>query len=71
MESVAGSHRDAALPKFHGKTFEMQVKERAPKVDTEAPAHGRRAVLYATCFVNYNNPDIGKAAHEVLARIFR
>jgi len=68
MEAVAGIHRDAVLPKFHGKTFEVQAKERPSRIDTEAPAHGRKAVLYATCFVNYNNPDIGVAAHEVLAR---
>jgi glycerol-3-phosphate dehydrogenase subunit C len=33
-----------------------------------APASGRKAVLYATCFVNYNNPGIGEAAQAVLAR---
>ena len=68
MEAVAGIHRDAALPKFHGKTFETQAKERTSRIDTEAPAHGRKAVVYATCFVNYNNPDIGKAALAALAR---
>ena len=68
MEAVAGIHRDAALPKFHGKIFETQAKERTSRIDTEAPAHGRKAVVYATCFVNYNNPDIGKAALAVLAR---
>ncbi len=26
------------------------------------------AVLYATCFVNYNNPGIGEASRYVLAR---
>ena len=32
------------------------------------PGFGRKAVLYATCFVNYNGPDIGMAARAVLAR---
>ena len=68
MEKVAGVHRDAALPKFHGKTFVARSKSDAPAVNTDAPAHGRKAVLYATCFVNYNNPDIGGAARAVLAR---
>ncbi|HNB28784.1 MAG TPA: heterodisulfide reductase-related iron-sulfur binding cluster, partial [Alphaproteobacteria bacterium] len=31
------------------------------------PAYGRKAVLYATCFSNYNNPEIGVAARKVLA----
>jgi glycerol-3-phosphate dehydrogenase subunit C len=67
MEKVADVHRDAALPKFHGKTFAMQAKSQPPAVNREAPAFGRKAVLYATCFVNYHNPGIGMAARAVLA----
>ena len=36
--------------------------------DETAPAFGRKALLYATCFVNYNNPRIGEAARAVLAK---
>jgi glycerol-3-phosphate dehydrogenase subunit C len=68
LERIAGIHRDAALPTFHGKTFLLHAMEQRPQVNREAPAFGRRAVLYATCFVNYNNPAIGVAAREVLAR---
>ncbi|MBT5048154.1 MAG: glycerol-3-phosphate dehydrogenase [Rhodospirillaceae bacterium] len=68
MEAVSGIDRKAALPKFHGKTFAARAKQAAPEINQEAPAHGRKAVLYATCFVNYNNPDIGEAARGVLAR---
>ena len=41
---------------------------RRRRVDRTAPAFGRKAVLYATCFVNYNNPSIGEAARAVLAQ---
>jgi glycerol-3-phosphate dehydrogenase subunit C len=68
MEHVAGVHREAELPKFHGKTFVMRAAAKPPAVGREAPAHGRKAVLYATCFVNYNSPRIGEAAQAVLAR---
>ena len=68
LETVAGVHREAALPRFHGKTFMLRAAEQAPEINREAPAHGRKAVLYATCFVNYNNPSIGLAARAVLAR---
>ncbi len=68
MEAVAGVHRDAVLPKFHRRTFEKLAAQQAPEVNEGAPAHGRKALLYATCFVNYNNPRIGTAAREVLAR---
>ena len=68
MEKVADVHRDADLPKFHGKTFAKRAKESPPEISATAPARGRKAVLYATCFVNYNNPAIGEAALGVLAR---
>jgi glycerol-3-phosphate dehydrogenase subunit C len=66
MEKTMGVHRDAALPKFHGRTFVSRA-ESAPAVNREAPAFGRKAALYATCFVNYNDPPIGVAAQAVLA----
>jgi len=46
----------------------MKSKRSAPAIDSTAPAYGRKAVLYATCFVNYNNPSIGDATRAVLAR---
>ena len=67
-EKVAGIHRDAALPKFHGRTFAVRAKAEPPAINAGAPGFGRKAVLYATCFVNYNGPDIGMAARAVLAR---
>ena len=68
LETVAGVHRDADLPKYHAKTFTARAQAAAPEVNRDAPAHGRKAVLYATCFVNYNNHGIGDAARHVLAR---
>jgi glycerol-3-phosphate dehydrogenase subunit C len=67
LEATCGVHRDAALPKFHGNDFMTRAKAERPRVNPEAPAHGRAAILYATCFVNYNNPDIGAAARRILA----
>ncbi|MBE9556839.1 MAG: glycerol-3-phosphate dehydrogenase [Proteobacteria bacterium] len=67
MEAVAGVHREAELPKFHGKTLTARAKTDRPQVNADAPAHGRKAVLYATCYGNYNNPEIGEAARRVLA----
>ncbi|HZS84854.1 MAG TPA: heterodisulfide reductase-related iron-sulfur binding cluster [Stellaceae bacterium] len=68
LEKLAGIDREAALPKFHGRTFAMRAKRAAPEIDRTAPAFGRKAVLYATCFVNYNNPQIGTATRAVLAK---
>jgi glycerol-3-phosphate dehydrogenase subunit C len=68
MEAVAGIDRHAALPKFHTQTFEARAMRHPAKPDETASAFGRKAVLYATCFVNYNNPRIGEAAQAVLAK---
>jgi glycerol-3-phosphate dehydrogenase subunit C len=68
LEKVANIDRNADLPKFHGKTFELRAMEARPEINQKAPAFGRKAVLYATCFANYNNPAIGLAARAVLAR---
>jgi len=68
LEKVAGLDRRAALPKFAGSTFAMRARKEAPPLNREAPAFGRKAVLYATCYVNYSDPAIGLAARAVLAK---
>ena len=45
-----------------------RARNERPRPDPSAPANGRKAVLYATCFVNYNDPGIGRAAQAVLTR---
>ena len=64
LDRYAGLHPEADLPKYQAKTFTGSA---APPINAAAPAHGRRAVLYATCFVNHNAPEIGRAARAVLA----
>jgi len=66
MAKVAGIHPEAHLPKFHGLTLTTRAKRDVIDVNGAAPAYGRKAVVYATCFVNYNNPAIGEAARRVL-----
>jgi len=68
LEKVTGLDRDADLPAYAGKSFEKHTAEKPPVIETAAPAFGRKAVLYATCFVDFNNPDIGLAAQAVLAK---
>ncbi len=68
MEKTVGLHRDAALPKFVGRTLVDQASHNPIQVNAAAPAYGRKAVIYATCFGNYNEPDIGLAARAVLAK---
>ena len=68
MEAFTGVHRDAALPQYHSKTLLERAKADPIALDKDAPAFGRKAVVYATCFANYNSPDIGMAALSVLAK---
>ena len=68
LEAAGGVHRDAELPKFYGKTFVARAESNTPARDTAAPAKARKAAIFATCFVNYNNPTIGEAALGVLAK---
>ncbi len=66
LEKTLGVHRDAALPKFHSKTLLRQTREPLP-LNKVAAAYGRKAVIYATCYGNYNDPKIGLATRKVLA----
>ncbi len=68
LQSVAGVDKHADLPKYHAKTYTERAASELPEVNADAPARGRKAVLYSTCFVNYNNPRIGAATRQVLAR---
>jgi glycerol-3-phosphate dehydrogenase subunit C len=69
LDKAAGVHPEAALPKFHGPTFAVRAKRETVELNDKAPAFGKRkAALYATCFVNYNNPGIGMATRAVLAK---
>ncbi len=67
LQAVGGVHKDAALPKFNGRSFIARAKADPPAVNKDAPAYGRKAVIYATCYGNYNNPEIGVATRAVLA----
>ena len=68
MESVTGIDKNAALPKFHSKTLTARAKDIAFGRNAEAPAAARKAVVYATCFANYNDPGLGEDALEILGR---
>ena len=67
-ERVAGLDKNAELPKYAGKTLEAQAAANPPARDETAPAKARKAVLYATCYGDYNDASIGVAALQVLAK---
>jgi glycerol-3-phosphate dehydrogenase subunit C len=67
MEKTLGIDAHANLPKFHSRTFLRADARSAITPNNAAPAFGKRkAALYATCFVNYNKPEVGMATRAVL-----
>ena len=68
VEKMAGLDKQALLPKYRATTLEKLSKNNPPAVNSQAPAQGRKAVIYATCFANYNEPGIGISARAVLAK---
>ena len=66
LEKTTGVHREADLPKYVGKSLTARA-DVVKKPEVTAPAYGRKAVFYTTCFGNYNDPKIGEAALKVLA----
>jgi glycerol-3-phosphate dehydrogenase subunit C len=64
MEKAAGIHREKSLPEFHSPTFEAWF---ATKSEGKSEIPGEHpVVLFHTCFVNYNDPQIGMDTVEVM-----
>jgi Fe-S oxidoreductase len=64
MEKTVGIHRDKKLPDFASEPFDAWA-ERNGYVK---PEPGGEVVLFQTCFVQHNEPEIGKDALYVLRR---
>jgi len=73
MDKTLGIDKNAALPQFTSKTFIKRFSENPPQPNADKQAKQRqktrKAALYATCYVNYNNPETGEAAAAVLAHL--
>lgn len=69
MELTAGIHHAAHLPAFASKTLVTRAQEEPLEVNKTAPAYGKRkAAIYATCSMNYNDPDLGMITKKLLAK---
>ena len=62
MEKVVGIHRDKLLPDFAREPFDAWA-EKQGLVSREP---GGEAVLFQTCFVEHNQPELGQEVLEVL-----
>jgi Fe-S oxidoreductase len=64
MHTVVGIHKDKKLPPFASKSFASQF-ERHRKAPQGEPA--AKIAYYSTCYVNYNQPEIGVDTLSVMA----
>lgn len=67
MEKTVGVHRERLLPLYARERFTKWFKKEGA-AKCSRPSSEKRAAFFVTCMVEYNDPSIGKAAVEVLAR---
>jgi len=68
LDKTIGIHPEAPLPKYHSKTLAKRDPGRKP-LESDAVSTGTtsgKVALFATCYGNYNEPEIG----EDLIRVF-
>lgn len=63
MQETVGVHKDRNLPRFHKTTFEKWFHKRKDSLKSDS-----KVALFYTCFVNYNDPNQGIAAVQVLEK---
>jgi Fe-S oxidoreductase len=61
LESVGGIHHEAPIPEFHSKTMKKRVRPLIREISPQPVGETTgKVALYATCFGNYNSPEIGE-----------
>lgn len=66
LEKTAGVHRDAVLPKYYANTMRKRLGKTQSSVQAQALGETTgKVALYATCYGNYNSPDIGEDCFKV------
>lgn len=61
MQSMAGIHADATVPKYHSKSLRKRLKNKPS--DMHAQAAGKttgKVALFTTCYMNRNEPEVGE-----------
>jgi len=66
MQSTLGVHQDAWLPEFSGRPFRSNAQPSAAHPVRDGERTPGKVAVFATCFVNYNEPGIGHDLLKVL-----
>ena len=67
MEGVLGIHRDRLLPEYASPTFRNRAQAQASFPVRDGARTPGKVAIFATCYVNYNEPGIGQDLLAVLA----
>jgi glycerol-3-phosphate dehydrogenase subunit C len=66
LEKTAGVHHQAPVPKYHAKTLRKRVKNMHREIAaTSVGKTTGKLALYATCYGNYNSPELGEDFFKV------
>ncbi len=67
MDSVLGIHKDRVLPEYDSAKFRTTAKPKAEFQVKDGRQTPGKVAIFATCYVNYNEPGIGHDLLKVLA----
>ena len=67
MQATLGIDKRAYLPDFADEPLTLKAKAGLPAPNPDAPAFGRKVVLYASCYGEFNDQTPGEAAIKLLA----
>ena len=68
LELITGIDIRAHLPKYNSETFANYFTKNRNSFKIQSLEKKRKAVIYSTCFVNFNKKNTGVAALKVLKR---
>src|SRR5262245_1946826 len=73
MEAALNIHRDKLMPTYHGETLPRWWQRRQARVEQPLPLKegverpvSLKVALLSTCLIDYNDPEVGQAAAQVL-----
>ncbi len=67
VQAVTGIDKRAFLPAYSETPLSVKAAVNRPAPNANAPAFGRKAVLYASCYGEFNDQTPGEAALKLLA----
>ena len=68
LELITGVDKRVKIPVYNSETFTNYFKKNKKITNVAITNKNRKAVIYSTCFVNFNKKDTGVAALKVLQK---